>query len=72
MYGMFFIHTFYTHMGSRNLKESLNNNVKSNQNVVNNVIISTDGFIDRQILLDNVSADNMRMVFFYLLNSKLS
>lgn len=47
--------------GSRDLKEPLINNVKSNQNVVNNVIISTDRLIDRQILLDNVSADNMKM-----------
>lgn len=49
--------------GSRDLKEPLINDVKSNQNVVNNVIISTDRLIDRQILLDNVSADNMRMFF---------
>lgn len=41
-------------------------NVKSNQDVVNNVIISTGRFIDRQILLDNVSADNMRMFSFSL------
>lgn len=49
--------------GSRDSKEPLINNVNSDQDVVNNVIISTDRFIDRHILLDNVSADNMKMSF---------
>lgn len=49
----------------RKLKEPLINNVKSNQDVVNNVIISTDGLIDRQILLDNVSADDAKRFFFF-------
>lgn len=48
--------------GSRDLKEPLINNVNSDQDIVNNVIISTDRFIVRQILLDNVSAD-MKMCF---------
>lgn len=49
--------------GSRDLKVPLISNVKSNQNVVNTVISSTDRLIDRQILLDNVSSDNMKMFF---------
>lgn len=41
------------------------NNVKSNQDVDNNVF-NTDRFIDRQILLDNVSADNAKTFRFFL------
>lgn len=50
--------------GSRDLEQPLIHNVKSNQDVVNNVIIGTDRFIDCQILLDNVSAC---FVFFFLI-----
>lgn len=52
--------------GSRDLKEPLINNVKSNQDVVNNVIIRTERFIDRQVLLDNVSGNSVMFFYFKL------
>lgn len=44
------------------------NNEKPNQDGVHNVIISTDRFIDRQILLDNVSADDMKTSLSFTLS----